>query len=258
MPVIYKYWHFFFLYLWKHYLHLQIQSPFQPTQVFQQCSGANQAEIWENFTSTIEQVYAPVYRDRWTSTPLKPPDYPDHIHHSMRESEISSTIPTSHHYSFNPLKSNRSFSRSQRIHTRFSESSVSLPDIFSQTDDKFPRYQTVHKCNSLNCLDEREFDSFVNDAQKRFREYNAHDATNFRNDSSDTKVEPNNPKVNISNNSINPLSSMITQEQSSALKQPGGIQKFFGWIFNCCRSDKKWLLTDAEVIKSDFSLLQKW
>jgi hypothetical protein len=119
--------------------------------VYQLCTSANQAEVWDNFTSTIRDVYMPERGDIWCSPSFQPPALnSDFEQPSDNISQCSSHSKNSY----------KSFSLLQGFESRLSESSVSLPaKLPSQADDKNIMLKCSDKSQSMI-----QFEKFVNDA----------------------------------------------------------------------------------------------
>ncbi|KAL4236934.1 hypothetical protein ACF0H5_005320 [Mactra antiquata] len=122
---------------------LKIRSQYKPTQMYQLCSSANQAEVWDNFTSVIRNVNQQEKGDTWQTASLKPVP-------SQSCSQIS--------YLENIHDVNKCV---QPQCARLSESSVSLPSVLPSNVSHL-HGDVVFKSNSVDCINVH-FESFVND-----------------------------------------------------------------------------------------------
>ncbi|KAL4237821.1 hypothetical protein ACF0H5_002533 [Mactra antiquata] len=132
---------------------IKIRNMFKPVQMYQLCSSANQAEVWDNFTSIIQRVQQDK-GDIWQVTSLKP-------------------VSSDHKFPWSPAKATpySQIAYQEGIHDvhdyiqlqcpKLSESSVSLParlpsGLRHWYGDIYPQFYSV---NDLNV----KFESFVND-----------------------------------------------------------------------------------------------
>lgn len=227
----------------------QISSQFKPTQTFQMCSSAHQAEIWDNFTSTIKDVYSPEQGDTWCSTTLLPPNImqstsstslPDfeqtssvsNIQNSKQridciantqspegsarlsttsQSDFEQQSPSqiSSFSKYSSTLSYRSISSLPKFDSRLSESSVSLPSRLPSQIDENKNWIPTTKNCSVHLFDVK-FDSFVNEVPARLNGYTHSYDIDKWNGSTEFIIKESDNKLNVSNNFIEDINNSDT------------------------------------------------
>lgn len=253
---------------------IKIRSQFKSTQVFQMCTSANQAEVWDNFTSTIKEVYMPEQGDTWCSTTLHPPmstqssptssstefEQKSSVHilrrskpkvsrisslQSPRKAAITSASSTdferrslsqsSHFSTLSSTISCHSLLTVPKFDPTLSESIVSLPAKFPSEADENNNLKCSRRSYSVDLLDIK-FESFVNDAKEGITGYIC-----TWTGSADDITENYDGKLNVSNNFIMGSDNSTTgfhAENEEKEKSDSRFSRFLKRTWCCCTGKK--------------------
>ncbi|XP_045211157.2 uncharacterized protein LOC123562594 [Mercenaria mercenaria] len=247
---------------------IKIRSQFKATQVYQMCTSTNQAEVWDNFTSTIREVYMPERGDIWCNLTLQPPKRNEVSPRSLsKEFDKRSSVSSDNAYSskhdlnfpqkFQSPKNSVSFSRTSsvdfeqpsvdfskydsisamshgfdlpflKLGPKLSESSESLPPKLPSQAANNSWLKDPRKNQSMLNLDIK-FESFVNDSPTLPSEDREISVMGLSTFSAD--------KLNISNNFIDirdTSNTTLSDTSETSEESSGRLNRFFRRVFSCC------------------------